>query len=94
MKKLIILLAIFAASFTAFASKPADRHFYVTFTYRDCRGVLRVGSLGWSGSKAYPETADLILRASDATGSNIKTIQITGIAAICATDYNNLFNCK
>jgi hypothetical protein len=94
MRTIIILLALVAASFTAAAGKPSDHHFFVSFTYVDACGILRVGSMGWSGAKAYPKTSDLILRAADATGSNHKSIHITGISAICADDYNNLFNGK
>lgn len=94
MKKIIISLAIALSAFTATAGKPADRHFYVTFTYTDSCGVLRIGSIGYACAAGYPKDTDLILKAADATLTSHKSIQITGIAAICASDYNNLFNGK
>lgn len=94
MKKFSIVLLIALSALTATASTPTDRHFYVTFTYTDCCGVLRVGSIGYSCPAGYPKTTDLILKAADATLSSHKGIQITGIAAICASDYNNLFKGK
>jgi len=94
MKKLIILLSIFFASCSAFAGKPTDRHFYVTFTYRDCCGMLRIGSVGVTCSAGYPKASDMIIKAADAANVSAKKVQITGISSICAADYNNLFNAK
>lgn len=87
-------MALFAVSSTAFAGKPADRHFYVTFTYTDACGMLRIGVVGVTCAAGYPKASDMILKAADTAKVSAKTVQITGISSICAADYNNLFNGK
>lgn len=91
MKNIIIIIALLGASLTATAGKPADRHFFVTFTYVGADGLLRVGKTGVTCAAGYPKKVDMLLKAGKSIGKYCRCIQITGVDSISKTDYDGLF---
>lgn len=106
MKKVLLFLALLFSiaqvsakdngrnSVTASRHISADRFFYVTYRFIDAAGVGRVGHFVWSCRYAYPLQSDLLFRAADLTCRDHHCIQITGIDAICQSDYNALSKSK
>jgi hypothetical protein len=67
-----------------------DRFFFISYSYKGTHGAVKIGSYVLACCKGVPGKSELILRAADASGSDHHCVQITGIDAICQSDFISL----